>query len=70
MHPISWRQPPRWGILVPYAALLVAALIALWVPRWYVDRVLWIAFGLLSAGHTALNITSHMSSGRKGPRPT
>lgn len=58
-RPIAWREPPRLSIVVPYAALLMAALLALWVPLWWEDRLLWVAFGLLYAAHTVLNLASH-----------
>lgn len=73
VRPVSWREPARLPILVPYAALLTAALIALWVPLWWVDRVLWVAFGVLFAAHTTLNVLSHRGAraagGGRGPRP-
>jgi hypothetical protein len=62
LRPIAWREPPRLSILIPYAALLTAALIALWVPLWWEDRLLWIAFGLLYAAHTVLNLASHRAA--------
>jgi hypothetical protein len=70
VRPIAWRSPPRWAILLPYAGLLMAALIALWVPLWFVDRALWVAFGILYAAHTTLNVYTHVSSGRRGPQAT
>jgi len=71
IRPIPWRQPPRWTILVPYAVLLMAALLAFWVPLWWVDRALWVAFGVLYAAHLTLNIASHRAAGspRGGPTP-
>ena len=69
VFPVQWREPPRWSILIPYAALLMAALLALWVPLWWVDRWLWIAFGVLNATHTLLNIASHRAA-RQGGAPT
>ena len=60
-RPVPWRRPPKWSILIPYATLHIASLFALWVPLWYVDRRLWIAFGLLYATYTILNITSHLA---------
>lgn len=59
VRPTPWREPARLSILIPYAALLMAALLAFWVPLWWVDRGLWIAFGLLYAAHTSLNLLSH-----------
>ena len=70
VHPIGWRLPPRWSIFIPYVALLTAAQIGMWIPLWYVDLRLWMAFGILYAIHTTLNISSHVGAGRTGQRPT
>jgi hypothetical protein len=70
VHPIGWRVPPRWSIFIPYVTLLTAAQIGMWVSLWYVDLWLWIAFGILYAIHTTLNISSHVGAGRTGQRPT
>jgi hypothetical protein len=70
VHPIGWRVPPRWSIFIPYVALLTAAQIGMWIPLWYVDLRLWIAFGILYAIHTTLNISSHVGAGRTGQRRT
>ena len=59
VRPISWRQPPRLSIVMPYATLLIASLLAFWIPLWWVDRALWVAFGVLYAAHTTLNVISH-----------
>ncbi len=66
VRPIPWRQPPRWPILLPYAALLIAALLAFWIPMWWVDRRLWVAFGVLYAAHTTLNILAHREAPKGG----
>ena len=69
VRPIPWREPARLPILVPYAFLLTAALIAFWIPLWSVDRALWLAFGALYAVHTTLNLASHRvaRTGSGGP---
>ena len=67
---IAWRSPPRWRILVPYALLLTASLLALWIPLWWVDRGLWLAFGVLYAAHTTLNATAHRGASGSGPVPS
>jgi hypothetical protein len=59
-RPVEWRQPVRWSILVPYVGLLVGALVALWVPLWWVGFEAWLAFGLLFAVQTILNIAGHV----------
>ncbi len=64
VRPIPWRQPPRLTILLPYAGLLIGALLAFWIPLWWVDRRLWIAFGVLYAIHTILNLASHRGAPR------
>lgn len=69
VRPVRWREPPRWSIVIPYAALLMAALVAMWVPLWWVDRALWVAFGILYAAHTTLNVLSHRAA-RTPPRGT
>lgn len=62
VRPIPWRQPPRWEIVVPYAALLIGTLFAFWIPLWWIDQRLWVAFGLLYAAHTTLNLLGHRSA--------
>jgi hypothetical protein len=69
IRPIPWRDPPRWSILVPYARLLIAALLAFWIPLWWVDRRLWVAFGVLYAAHMTLNILSHRGGTGSGAVP-
>lgn len=70
VRPIQWREPPRWAVLAPYAALLVTALLAFWVPLWWVDRRLWFVFGVLYAAHTTLNALSHRGTPRgRTPHP-
>jgi len=66
IHPIPWRDPPRLAILVPYALLLIAALLAFWIPLWWIDRRLWVAFGILYAAHTTLNVLSHRGGAGTG----
>jgi hypothetical protein len=62
IRPIEWREPPRLSILVPYATLLTLALLAFWVPLWWVHPLLWIAFAVLYVLHTALNLFSHRAA--------
>jgi hypothetical protein len=63
IRPIEWRRPVRLSVLLPYVALLIVALFALWIPLWYVDLAYWALFGVLYAAHTTLNIGSHFGSG-------
>jgi len=64
IRPTQWREPQRWGIVVPYVFLLVAALFALWIPLWYIDWNAWLAFGSLYAIHTVMNLASHVVARR------
>jgi D-alanyl-D-alanine carboxypeptidase len=67
IRPVAWRSPPRWPVFVPYVGLFVACLFAFWIPLWAVSLPLWLAFGVLYAVHTALNIASHVRpAGREG----
>lgn len=62
VRPLAWREPSRWQVVVPYAALLTAALLAFWVPLWWVDPRLWVAFGVVYAAHTVLNLLAHRAA--------
>ena len=63
IHPVDWRGPPIVGfIFIPYVTLFIGSQLALWIPLWYVKRVYWIAFGVMYAIHTLLNILSHFKS--------
>ena len=64
LRPIAWREPARLSILIPYAILLTVAQLALWVPLWWVDRLLWVAFAFLYAASTVLNLLSHRAARR------
>lgn len=68
-RPIQWREPARLSVLVPYALLLTAALLAFWIPLWSVERGLWLAFGLLYALHTTLNLGAHRTARQASHRP-
>jgi hypothetical protein len=63
LRPIPWRNPPRWTVLIPYAALLMGSLLAFWIPLWWIDVRLWLAFGVLYAIHTTINLATHRSRG-------
>jgi hypothetical protein len=65
---VKWRGPAKRSIFVPYVVLFVSSLLAFWVPLWFIRPVLWGAYGLLYATHTALNMYSHFKP-RKGSRP-
>ena len=63
-RPIPWRTPPRRSIFGPYVALFVGSLLLFWFSMWYLGTAYWIAFGLMYAGHTLLNIYSHRGETR------
>ncbi len=58
-RPVAWRNPPRWSIFVSYVGLFVSSLLLFWGSMWYVGTIYWIAFGVMYALHTFLNIYSH-----------
>jgi len=64
IRPIPWRDPPRLSVMGPYVGLLIVASLAFWVPLWWVDQRLWLAFGVLYATHTVINLATHRSRGR------
>jgi hypothetical protein len=64
VRPVQWREPPRWQIVIPYAVLLMAALLSLWINLWYVSLSAWVAFGVLYGLHTVLNLGAHVSARR------
>jgi hypothetical protein len=56
---IQWRNPLRPAIMVPYVLLYLATVMFYWWPLGALSRPLWIAFGILFAIGTVLNVTSH-----------
>lgn len=58
-RPVNWRVPLRWSIFVPYLALYLAAQFAYWIPLWSIGLGYWIAYTILYAVNTALNIPTH-----------
>jgi hypothetical protein len=69
VRPVPWREPSRLSIVVPYAVVLTAALIALWVPLWWFGPRPWAAFGVLFGVHTILNAASHRAARTAAPVP-
>lgn len=53
---------PRTALGTDGGPILTASLLACWVPLWDVDQRLWMAFGLLYAAHTTLNLASPRGS--------
>ena len=70
LRPIEWRNPPRWAVIATYAGLLMAALLVFWIPLWWIDWRLWVAFGVLYAIHTTINLWTHAGRGRTRKLPT
>ncbi|MFN2132784.1 MAG: hypothetical protein ACK2VD_19820 [Anaerolineae bacterium] len=56
---ISWRNPLRASIAVPYVFLYLSTVMFYWWPLGLLHRRLWIAFSVLFVVGTVLNITSH-----------
>ncbi len=56
---VKWRNPPRWSIFIPYVGLFVASQLFQWGSMWDIDRALWVAYGMLYAISTTLNLASH-----------
>ncbi len=57
----EWRSPVKLSFLVPFVLLYTAAQIAFWIPLWYVNIALWIAYAVLYTVNTALNVRGHVS---------
>jgi hypothetical protein len=60
---IQWRNPPRWGILIPYILLYLSTIMFYWWPLAFISKPLWYVYAVLFVISTALNATSH-----KGPK--
>ena len=58
-HPIAWRSPIVWSVLIPYVLLYVTAQMFYWWPLAAIYRPLWFAYSALFAVSTLLNVTSH-----------
>ena len=58
-HPIEWRDPVRWGVLVPYVALYFWAQMFMWWPLWDIQRTAWAIFLVLFVMNTLLNLRGH-----------
>ncbi len=59
---IDWRQPVRWGVLIPYVTLYLASIMFYWWPLARIDWTLWYVYTALFLISTILNVISH-----KGP---
>jgi hypothetical protein len=56
---IQWRNPPRWGVFVPYIILYLATIMFYWWPLARISKPLWAAYTVLFVISTVLNATSH-----------
>ena len=56
---LTWRDPIRWSVFVPYVGLYFWAQMFLWWPLWGLRRAAWLAFLVLFVVNTALNIRGH-----------
>ena len=59
---ISWRDPIRWPIFIPYVILYLATIMFYWWPLGRLSRPLWFICTLLVIIGMVLNITSHKKS--------
>lgn len=59
---IDWRQPVRWGVLIPYVTLYLASMMFYWWPLATIEQTLWYVYVALFVISTVLNVISH-----KGP---
>ena len=56
---ISWRNPLRLWIAIPYVLLYLATVMFYWWPLGLFSRQLWVAYAILFLIATFLNVTSH-----------
>ncbi len=59
---IKWRNPVRPGICATYIGLFTAAQFAFWIPLWWIGRELWLAFAVVFAVQTTVNVLGHRAS--------
>lgn len=62
---IQWRNPPRWGVLVPYICLYLATIMFYWWPLALLSKPLWAVYAVLFVISTMLNATSHHQENKK-----
>jgi len=58
-RPVSWRDPPRWSIIMPYVTLMWIGIFGLWMPLRDVNMAYWALCGALLVVHTILNTIGH-----------
>lgn len=64
-RPRPWRGPRvDWTVMVPFVTLYFFAQMFLWWPLWDLARGAWLAFGILFAANTALNLRGHAAAGQ------
>ncbi len=59
IHRVEWRSPMLLPVFLPYVTLYIAAQMFYWWPLLKVDRRAWLAFTVLYAASTYLNMSSH-----------
>jgi hypothetical protein len=69
VRPRPWRGPPiEWRVMGPYVGLYFFSQMFLWWPLWELARGAWLAFGILFAVNTALNLRGHVQASRQPHR--
>ncbi len=56
---ISWRNPPKIAILIPYVTLYIGSLFSFWIPLWNIGMAFWWVFTIFYIVNTVLNIGGH-----------
>jgi hypothetical protein len=56
---IEWRNPPRWGVFIPYICLYLGTVMFYWWPLAQLSKTLWAVYTVLFVIGTILNATSH-----------
>lgn len=66
---INWRDLRIYSILVPYVGLFILCQFAFWIPMWSIGLGFWIAYSVMYALNTSLNLYSHRLPAKKSRVP-
>ncbi|HSR47447.1 MAG TPA: hypothetical protein VLL77_05610 [Anaerolineales bacterium] len=56
---VQWRTNPRSLVFLAYVGLFMAWQFAFWIPLWTISMAAWIAYAVMYACSTGLNLASH-----------
>lgn len=56
---INWRELRIYSIMIPYVGLFIVCQFVFWIPMWSFGLGYWIAYSVMYALNTALNLYSH-----------